>query len=387
MHAPITISGGGIIGNYIAIRLKRNNIDTVIIEKSKDEESLLPDIRTLTLNNHSVSLLEEEGIVIDTAPIKEIHAMDGEGSGKIQFSSDDINENYLSHVVSFNVLQNALKQRCKNATIFSNEIKSIQNLNNENIYEVILSDDRAIKTSLIAGCDGRNSKVAKISGLSSIYSEYRQTAITFIAEIENSMDIETAFQVFSEKGIFALMPVINKDNRNNRCTIVWSIDNNRLEKKDIKNYVKKNLCYFESKLNMKIKVHSEILSFKLSKHYFEDYSKESVVLIGDAAHSIHPLAGQGINLGFADADIFCEEVIKAFSKGFPINENVVLKRYEIRRKGMNLLMLRSMDFFVNFFSNSNLYVRLIRNWGLNRINKTRFLKAFFIKHASGINKI
>jgi 2-octaprenylphenol hydroxylase len=110
-------------------------------------------------------------------------------------------------------------------------------------------------------------------------------------------------------------------------------------------------------------------------------------LIGDAAHSIHPLAGQGINLGFADADIFCEEVVGAYNKGIAINEASVLKKYEIRRKGMNLLMLKSMDFFVHFFNDNNSYIRLLRNWGLKTVNRTSFIKAFFTRHASGLNKI
>jgi 2-octaprenylphenol hydroxylase len=133
-------------------------------------------------------------------------------------------------------------------------------------------------------------------------------------------------------------------------------------------------------------IDSESLSFRLSNHYFENYISGPVVLIGDAAHSIHPLAGQGINLGFADADIFCEEIINSYNKGFALNDKTVLKRYEIRRKGMNLVMLKSMDFFVNLFNTNNLYLRLLRNWGLNSVNKTKFIKTFFIKHASGLNK-
>ena len=136
-----------------------------------------------------------------------------------------------------------------------------------------------------------------------------------------------------------------------------------------------------------MKIDSELLHFQLSNHHFENYINNSIVLIGDAAHSIHPLAGQGINLGFADADIFCEEVVDAFNKGIAINEKSVLKKYEIRRKGMNLLMLKSMDFFVYFFNDNNSYIRLLRNWGLKTVNKTRFIKAFFTRHASGLNKI
>ena len=386
MNVSVAISGGGIIGNYISLRLKRNNIDSIIIEKFDYMSDISEGIRTLTLNNHSMSLLKAEGIEVEAAPISEIIALDGEGTGKIQFSAQDIDESYLSHVVMFNDLKNRLTESCKDRTIFNNEINSIQKLNSEDASEALLGNGESIQAQIIAGCDGRNSNVAKITGLPNEYNEYKQTAITFAGHVTNNDSNLIAHQAFSEKGIFALMPMPNKDSNKNRYTIVWSIDNSILQNISPIEYVKNNLSFFESKLGLEIEIDSEILNFKLSNHHFKNYIKDSVVLIGDAAHSIHPLAGQGINLGLADADIFCEEVINAYNKGYEINNKAVLKKYEIKRKGMNLLMLKSMDFFVDFFSSKNLYVMLLRNFGLSSVNKTKFLKAFFMKHASGLNK-
>ena len=383
MDAPITISGGGIIGNYISLRLKKNNINSIIVEKSEDLELPPGGIRTLTLNQQSLSMLQNVGIDPETALISKIIVSDGEGTGRIQFSAEDIEEKNLSYVVMFNDLANMLMKAQKENTIFSNEVQSIQNFDNEIDSEVILKDGISIRTKIIAGCDGRNSNVAKIAALPGSFNEYNQTALTFVVSVEESTN-ENAYQVFSEKGIFALMPM---PNNNNKHTVVWSINDSEIKDTDINDYVDNYLSYFESKLNLNMSVESKILNFKLSNHHLDKYINGSLVLIGDAAHSIHPLAGQGINLGFADADIFCEEVINAYNKGFSINEKALLKRYEIRRKGMNLIMLKSMDFFVNFFNNENLYLRILRNWGLTTFNKSRFIKAFFIKHASGLNKI
>jgi len=386
MNAPITISGGGIIGNYISLRLKKSNIESLIIEKSEDPQTLPEGIRTLTLNNHSMAMLNAVGLSIDAATVDRIEVLDGEGTGNIHFSCEDIDEENLSHVVLFNDLRNELLSMCRDETIFSNEIQSIQNLNSESDPEVILKDGISIKTKVVAGCDGRNSNVAKIVSLPNRYSEYMQTALTFVVDVKGA-DKKTAYQVFSERGIFALMPMPKKDSIKNRYTVVWSIQNSELNDQGAMEYIKDNLSYFESKLKVNLTLESEILQFGLSNHHFENYISGPVVLIGDAAHSIHPLAGQGINIGLADADIFCEEIIKAYKKGISINEKTVLKRYEIRRKGINLLMLKSMDFFVNIFNSQNLYLRLLRNWGLNSVNKTKFIKAFFIKHASGFNRI
>ena len=384
MNPVVTISGGGIIGNYISLRLNRNSIESVVIEKSKDKTSAKENIRTVTLNPFSKKLLDEVGIKIPYAEIKKINVFDGEGTGSIDFSSDEINEENLSFVVYFNDLEEALKKNVLKTTFFETEIKNFKE-NNNGKCEITLSNDKPINSIFLAGCDGRNSNVAKLASLKPVTSNYEQTAITFTASA-NLKNTYTAYQIFSERGIFAIMPLPSSTDQS-FYTIVWSVDNMQIEEQSIEDFIKENISYFEKKLKANIKVNSDILSFSLSNHHFENYVTGSLVLIGDAAHSIHPLAGQGINLGFADADAFCEEITNAYQAKINIDKHLVLKRYEIRRKNMNLLMLKSMDFFVNLFKSNNLYIKLLRNFGLSRVNKTQFLKKFFINHASGKNKI
>ena len=384
MNPVVTISGGGIIGNYISLRLNQSNIESVVIEKSKNKISANKNIRTVTLNPYSKKLLDDVGIKIPYAKIKKINVFDGEGKGSIDFSSDEINEENLSFVVYFNDLEEALKKNVLKTTFFETEIKNFKE-NNNGKCEITLSNDKPINSIFLAGCDGRNSNVAKLASLKPVTSNYEQTAITFTASA-NLKNPYTAYQIFSERGIFAIMPLPSSTDQS-FYTIVWSVDNMQIEDQSIEDYIKENISYFEKKLKANIKVNSDILSFSLSNHHFENYVTGSLVLIGDAAHSIHPLAGQGINLGFADADAFCEEITNAYQAKINIDKHLVLKRYEIRRKNMNLLMLKSMDFFVNLFKSNNLYIKLLRNFGLSRVNKTQFLKKFFINHASGKNKI
>ena len=386
MDAIVTISGGGIIGNYISSRLNNLNIKCVVVEKNQEVFSSESNIRTLTLNPISKKLLDDIGIEVPSAVIKEISVFDAEGSGKIVFDASEINHDNLSYVVFFDDLLKALQESEHSKIIFDNEIVSINEDTNDEFCEVLLKSKDVIKTTFVAGCDGRNSNVAKITGQKSKRSDYNQTAITFTTISEN-IDEGRAFQIFSERGIFAAMPLPN-NNHGATHTIVWSINNSKLKNQtSIEEYVSKNIHYFEKKLNTQYKICSDLISFKLSNHYFEDYISSSTVLIGDAAHSIHPLAGQGINLGFADADVFCEEIINSYNKTRKINKNITLKRYEIRRKKMNLLMLRSMDFFVELFKSQNLLLILLRNIGLSGVNKIKFLKTFFINHAAGNNKL
>ena len=386
MDAIVTISGGGIIGNYISSRLNNLNIKCVVVEKNQEVFSSESNIRTLTLNPISKKLLDDVGIEVPSAVIKEISVFDAEGTGKIVFDASEINHDNLSYVVFFDDLLKALQESEHSKIIFDNEIVSINEDTNDEFCEVLLKSKDVIKTTFVAGCDGRNSNVAKITGQKSKRSDYNQTAITFTTISEN-IDEGRAFQIFSERGIFAAMPLPN-NNHGATHTIVWSINNSKLKNQtSIEDYVSKNIHYFEKKLNTQYKICSDLISFKLSNHYFEDYISSSTVLIGDAAHSIHPLAGQGINLGFADADVFCEEIINSYNRTRKINKNITLKRYEIRRKKMNLLMLRSMDFFVELFKSQNLLLILLRNIGLSGVNKIKFLKTFFINHAAGNNKL
>ena len=386
MDAIVTISGGGIIGNYISSRLNNLNIKCIVVEKNQKVFSSESNIRTLTLNPISKKLLDDIGIEVPSAAIKEISVFDAEGSGKIFFDASEIKHDNLSYVVFFDDLLKALQESEHSKIIFDNEIININEDTNDEFCEVLLKSKDVIKTTFVAGCDGRNSNVAKITGQKSKRSDYNQTAITFTTISEN-IDEGRAFQIFSERGIFAAMPLPN-NNHGATHTIVWSINNSKLKNQtSIEDYVSKNIHYFEKKLNTQYKICSDLISFKLSNHYFEDYISSSTVLIGDAAHSIHPLAGQGINLGFADADVFCEEIINSYNKTRKINKNITLKRYEIRRKKMNLLMLRSMDFFVELFKSQNLLLILLRNIGLSGVNKIKFLKTFFINHAAGNNKL
>ena len=385
MNPIVTISGGGIIGNYISSRLNKNNIESLVIEKSPADLREKENIRTLTLNSYSKELLDDLGIDIDYAEIKKINVFDGEGAGKIDFSSDEINSDNLSYVVYFNDLQKALKIREQERTLFEEEIKKFKEDGVNKSCEILLSKDKQITSQFIAGCDGRNSNIAKLASLKPISSDYNQTAITFTAK-SSIKDLTIAHQVFSEKGIFAIMPLPSTTNESTH-TVVWSVDNIKLQDQNISEYVKKYISYFEKKLQTEIILNSNVISFNLSNHYFEEYISGSLVLIGDAVHSIHPLAGQGINLGFADADAFCEEIINAYESKINFDKKLALKKYEIRRKSMNLIMLRSMNFFVDLFRSDNLYIRLLRNIGLSSVNKTKFLKRFFINHASGKNKI
>ena len=383
MEYPVIISGGGIIGCYIHLRLKQAGISSQIIEKGLPASGSVPNIRTISLNPSTYKLLLEIGIELESKSVETIKVLDGGGSGKIQFKAKEVNEEVLSHVAMFNDLLEQIQDKASNAIQFESEITSISKL--DTLTKISLNNNSELQTPLLIGSDGRNSPVAQLSNFISKMNDYKQTAFTFLVKEGLDNNNSTASQIFSDKGIFALMPI--KHLKENMFSVVWSVPNDLLKDTNKDNFVSENIDAMTTKINSKITLESDIISFPLSNHHLDSYMKEGIVVVGDAAHSIHPLAGQGINLGFADADILCEEIIEAFKKGYSIGSHRVLKKYEIRRKSINEIMLKAMDGFIGLFGSSNIYIKVLRNLGLNIFNKISFMKVFFINHASGSHKL
>ena len=383
MEYPVIISGGGIIGCYIHLRLKQAGISSQIIEKGLPTSGSVTNIRTISLNPSSYKLLLEIGIELQSTSVETIKVLDGGGSGKIQFKAKEVNEEALSHVIMFNDLLEQIQDKAINAIQFESEITSISKL--DTLTKISLNNNSELQTPLLIGSDGRNSPVAQLSNFISKMNDYKQTAFTFLVKEGLDNNNSTASQIFSDKGIFALMPI--KHLKENMFSVVWSVPNDLLKDTNKDNFVSENIDAMTTKINSKITLETDIISFPLLNHHLDSYMKEGIVVVGDAAHSIHPLAGQGINLGFADADILCEEIIKAFKKGYSIGSHRVLKKYEIRRKSINEIMLKAMDGFIGLFGSSNIYIKVLRNLGLNIFNKISFMKVFFINHASGSHKL
>ena len=383
MEHPVIISGGGIIGCYVHLRLKQAGILSQVIEKGSPLKVSSQNIRTISLNPSTYKLLLEIGIELESASVKTIKVSDGDSSGRIQFTADEVNEEALSHVAMFDELLEKIQDKALNAIKYESEITSISKL--DTLTKITLNNNSELQTSLLIGSDGRNSPVAKLSNFVSKTNDYKQTAFTFLAKEQSDHNNSTASQIFSNKGIFALMPI--KHLNENMFSVVWSVPNELLKDTNKDNFIAENIDAMTSKINSKITLESNIISFPLSNHHLDSYMKEGVVVVGDAAHSIHPLAGQGINLGFADADILCEEIIEAFKKGYSIGSYRVLKKYEIRRKSINEIMLKAMDGFIGLFGSNNIYIKVLRGLGLKFFNKISFMKVFFINHASGSHKL
>ena len=372
MQQPIVISGAGILGCYISCALSLQGIDSIVLEKKDDEVE--DSVRTITLNPFSKNLLDKIGIENDYSMINKMEVKDFDGTGKIVFKSSEIGMDHLAYVSDFATLLIAVRKKASEKILYKEKIINIDNKGNLN--EVTLSSGKVIKTNLIISSDGKNSKLANKIPKSD--KDYFQTALTFLASAEKDMNM-SAFQIFSDNGICAFMPTRKKGE--NLVTIVWSISDDLIEN-GYEDFVEKNLEKISRKIGNSFQIRSKVQSFKLSSHNRSSYIDFPVVLVGDSAHSIHPLAGQGINLGFEDTNSLVKKIIKT-NESDTINFKESLDAYSNERRLQNEIMLKTMDGFVALFNERNPYIRFLRNFGLNAFNHSKFLKSFFVKAASG----
>ena len=372
MQQPIVISGAGILGCYISCALSFQGIDSIVLEKKDDEVE--DSVRTITLNPFSKNLLDKIGIENDYSMINKMEVKDFDGTGKIVFKSSEIGMDHLAYVADFATLLMAVRKKASEKILYKEEIIDIDNKGDLN--EVTLSSGKVIKTNLIISSDGKNSKLANKIPKSD--KDYFQTALTFLASAEKDMNM-SAFQIFSDNGICAFMPTRKKGE--DFVTVVWSISDDLIEN-GYEDFIEENLEKISRKIGNSFQIRSKVQSFKLSSYNRSSYIDFPVVLVGDSAHSIHPLAGQGINLGFEDANSLVKKIIKT-SDSDTTNFKESLNAYSNERRLQNEIMLKTMDGFVALFNERNPYIRFLRNFGLNAFNQSKFLKSFFVKAASG----
>ena len=195
----------------------------------------------------------------------------------------------------------------------------------------------------------------------------------------------TAYQRFLDTGPLALLPLASQGD-NHFCSIVWSCEPelaSQLLSLNEEQFCAELALATEQRLGNMLSASSRF-SFPLRQRHAVDYVQAGIALVGDAAHTIHPLAGQGINLGLQDVQVLAEEILSASARGVAPGELVVLQRFQRRRKSENLMMMTAMDGFKRLFGQRQLPVRWLRNTGMRLVDKSGPLKIQLMRHAMGI---
>lgn len=394
-HYDIVIVGGGMVGSALACALastqNRNKLKIAIVE-GREPEANWPvdsfDTRVSAITRGSQNLFEKLGVwdamrTDRVSAYNEMFVWDATGDGNIHFDCAEIGEPNLGHIIENRVIARALLQKIlqlDNVNVFC-PAKPVQLTLTENITQVELDNNRTLDCNLIVGADGGNSWVRQQAGIEIETRDYNQHAV--VTAVKTSLPHqETAWQRFLPTGPLAFLPMTD-----NFSSIVWSTTPEQarelldLDGEKFKSTLAKA---FDFKLGEIIELGPRA-AFPLKGQHAKHYVKPHLALVGDAAHTIHPLAGQGVNLGFADVSKLAEVILEDHKNGKAIGSFKTLRRYERARRGDNLLMLESMGAFKMLFSNENAGLSKLRNLGLNITNKVAPAKHLFMRHAMGLS--
>lgn len=395
----ILIVGGGMIGSALALGLSRQGWQVGLIEgapaaslmalaePANSVDDFEPRVSAISLA--SQRLLEELGAwpkvqASRHCGYREMTVWDGDGTGRIHFDAAELHARSLGTIVENRNIVRALFESLSDS--------SVQLLDGVRVKAwsrgqgVELEDGRCLVARLVVGADGALSRLRQWSGLATREWDYDQQAI--VCTVRTSQNHRyTAWQRFSPTGPLAFLPLLNEAGDEHFCSIVWSQDTleaRRLMALETESFRKELEAAIERELGEVLAV-SRRFAFPLRQRHAKDYIADGLALVGDAAHTIHPLAGQGANLGYGDVRALLEELERARELGLAPDDASVLARYQRRRKGENLAMMAAMEGFKQLFARDELPVRWLRNTGMRWLNQLAPLKNRIAAEAMGID--
>jgi len=385
-HYDVVIVGGGMVGATLAVALaEQSTLNIAIVEAFTPKpitESDKPDLRVSALTRASENLFKNLTIWQQLNPSRISQFTDMEvwetQASTLHFDSADIGEPLLGYIVENRHIQQACLARCKQLSNISLLCPAKPTSLSE--QSLTLENGQVLTADLIVGADGARSLLRDWANIDTHGWDYQQTAVVCTVTTENPHQ-QTAWQRFLPEGPLAFLPLSHP----NQCSIVWSNSTEEAEllcDLDNERFNSALSKAFGDKLGKLVEI-SERAQFPLKLRHADHYVETGFALVGDAAHTIHPLAGQGVNIGLLDAATLAEVVLEAHEKGRDIGSLHTLNKYQRRRKGDNLAMQMTMDAFKRVFGSELAPIRWARRFGLQTVSQNSFLKNIFMHQASG----
>jgi 2-polyprenylphenol 6-hydroxylase len=385
-NTDILIIGGGIVGLSLAQALRDGPLRVLLIDRA--DLSLKPltpetDQRVYAITRRSQNFFQKNNIwdaIKNTriSPYQKMHVWDGTGNGEITFDCQDVAESNLGHIIEDKVMKHALLSALQDAPQVRLQTPcELTNLTREDDgWHVTTAAGDAIRARCVVAADGALSWVRNHLKLSTKVASYDQQAI--VATVTTTKPHEaTARQIFNSTGPLAFLPLSDP----HQCSIVWSQDNavaEDLMKLDKPDFEKQLTKAFANTLG-EVSLLSDRFKFPLCMRHVNHYVDEGLVLIGDAAHSIHPLAGLGMNLGLSDVAMLAEHWLTAKPETF--FQKTSLRRYERSRKTEVTMVIALMRGFKQLFGEQHPAIQWLRNWGLNTTDGMGMVKRQFMRFA------
>ena len=412
------IIGGGIVGATLALKLAQAKMPVTLIDaRSARDESAWQEVlskrdaRVYALSLASINLLKDVGAWQKIAASErkadysQMQVWQLNGMGELLFgeSSDkNVEPDILGSMVEPTVIEHALWQRMSEDTIddyltviAGQKIVNMDWLGTGRGYRVTLDDGTKIEAGLLVGADGRGSFVRQQAGIRLDTLDYNQTAICCAIQTDKPHQA-TARQAMLPTGTLALLPLaditdVDKAKPHHWQSVVWTLPRNQalalMEEED--RFVADKLAAATNYELGAIQQIESIASFPLTAQQAKSYVADNLVLIGDAAHGVHPLAGQGLNLGMLDVQTLSEQLTHDFARSGRTlwGSNQTLRAYERLRRPHNSLMMHSFSALNWLFAGSLAQTRpvqQIRSEGMYRVGKIKPLMRLFAKQASGV---
>ena len=387
----VLILGGGMVGLTLACALGQSTRLRIAVIEAHEPGDVQPgddyELRVSAISRGSQQVFMNLGVWEGMkgrriSPYEHMHVWDATGNGMIHFDAAELGVDALGHIVENIVTQAALLEQLKTLEqvdwLCPAKVESID-------YQeagscITLDNGRCISAQLLVGADGASSRVREAAGIELEVAPYQQKGVVCVVASTKHHGY-TAWQRFLPTGPLAFLPL-----GDGRCSIVWSAEDaeaDRLVALDEENFCRELGDAFEYTLGT-VKSVGPRAAFPLIRRHARAYVKPGLALIGDAAHTIHPLAGQGVNLGILDAASLAQVITEAVIQRKDFAAYKTLRKFERWRRGENTLMMFSMSGFKNLFSNDRAELSLVRNFGLDLVNGLGPVKHKFMRHAMGL---
>ncbi|HEY5718081.1 MAG TPA: UbiH/UbiF/VisC/COQ6 family ubiquinone biosynthesis hydroxylase [Motiliproteus sp.] len=406
-RCDIAIVGAGMVGLTLAAALADSELSIKVIDSRAldDQYTALAgeadarfDPRVSALTPASENILRRVGVwpamaALRVSPYRAMQVWDGEGTAAIRFDCAELHRPHLGHIVENRVTVAALQQR---AAVLPNvelmggltlgQLDTMLSPDDGALRQVLqLSDGSQLQARLLVAADGARSRTRALTGLGVSEWDYEQHAVVTTLVLEQSHQA-TAWQRFTEDGPLALLPLPTLSDGLQRVSLVWSTSPQRArELLALDNAAFCQAITMACEQRLGSITHTDArYSFPLTQRHAARYVKDGVALVGDAAHSIHPLAGQGVNLGLLDAATLAEEILDAQQRGIDFSARAWLRRYQRRRQGENLAMIGLMGGLKHLYGTVPPALQWLRNWGLDQVAGQLPLRQWLAARATGI---
>lgn len=385
----ILIVGGGMAGAALACALGLGDWRVAVVDPmpqtASPRDELLAnqgpedfDRRVVALTRASEEFLRSLGVwehmaALRVGPYQGMYVWDADGTAHIEFHAADLYEPSLGHIVENRIVTGALWHQLQQlpVQVIAQTVAGFSRVGE--LVQLKLGDGSTVTSKLVVAADGAESPLRRMAAFPTREWDYEHHGIvaTVVSELPHQ---KTAWQRFLPEGPLAFLPLNGPGDR--YSSIVWSTPPERareLMAMSDEDFGKALGNAFERRLGDIMQV-SRRQAIPLRQRHAKHYVQPGIALVADAAHTIHPLAGQGINLGFLDVAVLADELLRAQERGIDFADLAVLQRFQRRRMGHNLATMAAMEGFKRLFGADPLPLRWIRNTGMRWVNEQSWLK-------------